>query len=32
MARDRPAVVGEERVKRIHHDVIDVADLPHIPP
>ena len=32
VARDRPAIVGEERVKRIHHDVIDVADLPHVPP
>jgi hypothetical protein len=32
MAGDRPAVIGEERVKCIHHDVIDVSDLLHIPP
>ena len=32
MAGDRPAVIGEKRVERIHHDMIDVAKLPHISP
>jgi hypothetical protein len=32
VARDRPAVVGEKRVKRIQYDHIDVANLPHISP
>ena len=29
VARDRPAVVGEERVERIDADMKDVANLPH---
>ncbi len=32
VAGDRPAVIGEKRIERIHHDQIDVADLPHISP
>jgi hypothetical protein len=29
VAGDRPAVVGQEGVKRIHHDVVDVANDLH---
>ena len=32
MARDRPAVIGEKRVKRVHDDQIEVAKLSHISP
>jgi len=32
MACDRPAVVGEKRVERVHGDMKDVAKLPHISP
>ncbi len=32
VAGDRPAVIGEKRVERIHDDEIDVAKLPHISP
>ena len=32
VAGDRPAVIGKECVKCVHHDVVDVANLPHIPP
>ena len=31
VAGDRPAVIGEECVKRVHHDVVDVAKLPSHP-
>ena len=26
MARDRPAVIGQERIERLHHDEVDVAN------
>jgi hypothetical protein len=32
MAGDRPTVVGEEGVERIHEDMEDEAKLPHIAP
>ena len=32
MARDRPAVIGQERIERLHHDEVDVANEPHISP
>ena len=32
VAGDRPAVIGEKRVERIHYDEIDVAKMPHISP
>ncbi len=32
VAGDRPAVIGEKRVERIHDHEIDVAKLPHIAP
>jgi len=32
VARDRPAVIGEERIGRLHHDEVDVANEPHILP
>jgi len=30
VARNRPAVIGEERVERVHDNEVDVAKLPHI--
>jgi hypothetical protein len=32
MTCDRPAVVGEERIKRVHDDMVEVANLSHISP
>ena len=32
VAGDRPAVIGEKRVERVHADMKDVANLPHISP
>jgi hypothetical protein len=32
MACDRPAVIGKERIERLHHDEVDVANEPHISP
>jgi hypothetical protein len=32
MAGDRPAVIGKKRIEGVHHNIVDGAYLPHVPP